>query len=121
MTRRFRTCWPLMQPAVGSLASGRRTSVHTKSAFAFNAETDDPFRPDAEDWRVETAANGFATSRQYLRLTTDFDHARLPGVDGGEIVDHDCHARVLLNVAVLLALRKVVAADVDGVRFRVVA
>jgi hypothetical protein len=86
-----------------------------KWGFAFDADTDNPFWPDAEHRRVEAAANGFAASRQDLCLTTDLDHARSPGIDGSEIVDHDCHARVVLNVAVLLALRNVVAADVDGV------
>src|SRR6202022_4122151 len=53
----------MTHPAGGSLASGRRTGVDAKCAFAFDAHADDPFRSDAEDRRVEAAANGFAASR----------------------------------------------------------
>src|SRR6476659_1421871 len=54
-------------------------------------------------------------------LTADLDHPLPPGIDCRQIIDHDGNARVSLNVAVLLASNKAMAADVNCVLVRVVS
>jgi hypothetical protein len=49
-----------------------------------------------------------------LAGAADLDPARSPGVDAGEVVDHDRHLGVGLQVSVLLGLGEAVAPDIDG-------
>src|SRR5260370_12597655 len=76
---------------------------------------------DAEDLWIEAWPDCRAANQQNVCLTAYLDHPRPPGIDCRQIIDHDGHARVSLHVAVFLALRKAVAADIDGVLVRVIA
>ena len=55
---------------------------------------------------IEARPDCLTASRQNICLTADLDHPWPPGIDCRQIIDHDGNARVSLNVAVLLALRK---------------
>src|SRR5713226_7372323 len=97
--------------------------LHVSSEWFIPIDTDpyDPLGTDAEDVWIEAWPDCVTASRQKVCLSADLDHPRPPGIDRRQIVDHDGHERVSLNVAVFLALNKPVAADVNRVLVGVVA
>ncbi len=70
---------------------------------------------------IEPRPDCVTTSSQNVCLTADLDHPWPPWIDCRQIIDHDGNARVSLNVAVLLAPNKAVAADVNCVLVRVIS
>lgn len=75
---------------------------------------------DLQRGRIGTRAKPLAPFLKRLGATADLDAARSPGLDAGKIVYDECHARIVLRIPELLALRKTVPADVDGVGLRIV-
>src|SRR5207248_2362281 len=91
--------------SIGDFRQPHGAGAPAEWPFALDADTDDPFRVDAEHRRVETGSDRLAACRQDLRLTADFDHPRSPGINCRQVVNDDCHARVMPHVAVFLAFR----------------
>src|SRR2546428_24318 len=111
----------LSADAVGAVNSTLpyRTGVSC-DAFALDPPADDPPGADAKHLWGETPHEPLAARLQNFGHTPDLDPAGPPGVHGGHVVNHQRHPGVTAHVAELLALREVVAADIDRVRLAVV-
>jgi len=71
---------------------------------------------NADEGTAETWTEAGAAGRERLGAASNLEHARLPRVDGYQIVDDDCRPAALLHVAVLLCRVDVLTTDVahDG-------
>lgn len=102
----LRVCWPL----VASSSTYELCDCAGRGDRGRRSPGDDPLGMDANQ-----------RSRRLDRVgaTTDLDSARAPGIGAGEVVDHQRRAPALLDVAELLGLCAVVAADLDRIELGV--
>jgi len=85
-----------------------------------DAEADDPPGPYADD-RAVIAGRRIGRAGNRLGDPPDLQAANPPRLPGGDVVDDEGDSVVMQDVSKLLAGRHVVAADVDGAEFLVIA